>query len=176
MEGLSTTQNARHGLKSRTRYINLRLLCCKAAASSLCVKPQFPGTGIFCTVLIFHMSCPDAPCSTKLSNLFQKVEVGVEKEREPGCKLVNINTALYGMLHITKSIQQCERQFLGSGGACLPDMVAANRNGVELWHLISTKFNGICNNPHMISGWVDPLFLSSKLLQDIILKCPSQIL
>ena len=68
------------------------------------------------------------------------------------------------MLHITESIQQCESQFLGGGGACLPDMVAANRNSVELWHLIGTKFNDICNNPHVISGRVDPLFLSNKLL------------
>src|SRR2546430_3558677 len=54
---------------------------------------------------------------------------------------------------------QGKSQFLNRRGACLADVVAADRNGVELGSVFDAEFKGVDDQPHGRLGRVDVFLL-----------------
>ncbi len=170
MQGLCSAEHAGKGLKGGTGDIDFWLLRREAAPGSLGMKAQFPRPLFLCLVTLLHMPRPDAACSPELGNLLKEIEMGIEEKGETRRKIVNIYPPLHGVIHIAESVKERESQFLGSSGSGLSDVIPADRNGVELRHLHHAEFDNVSNNPHMWSGWKDPLLLGDKLFQYIILQ------
>ena len=71
-----------------------RLLPGKRISGCLAVKPQFHRTFTLCTICLFHFLCPDSPCRPELRNFFEEIRRTVEKETEPWCEGVNVQSIL----------------------------------------------------------------------------------
>ena len=80
------------------------------------------------------------------------------------------------MLHISKSICQSKCQFLRRGRTCFPNVVAADGNRIEFWHVFGAISQHIRNDTH---GWFrreDPFLLGNEFLQDIILEGAAELI
>jgi hypothetical protein len=98
------------------------------------VEAQHLGPGVLGVEPLLHDLGPQAPGRPELGDFFQKIEMRVEKERQPGAELVHLQPRGNGRVHVGNAVGQGEGHFLHRGGTGLPDMVAADADGVPLGH------------------------------------------
>ena len=65
--------------------------------------------------------------------------MGVEKEGQPGADDIHAQPGLPGRFHVGDAVGQGEGHLLNGRGAGLPDMIAADADGVPLGDLLGRK-------------------------------------
>ncbi len=93
----------------------------------------------------------------------------IKKEGKPGRKVVYIKTAFDGLLCVSNTVSQGKRQFLNSGGTCLPDMISADADGIPPRDFFGPEFHSILDDPDRRYWRAHKGLLSNKLLKHIVL-------
>src|SRR5215472_2955537 len=115
---------------------------------------------------------PDAPRGTILSNLFEEIIVRVEEKRKLRNKFIDIEPSTHSPFDILESVAQGKSQLLNRRGARLADVVAADRNGVELGGVFDAEFKRVNDQPHGRLGRVDVFLLRYVLFYYVVLQPP----
>ncbi len=113
---------------------------------------------------------PDAPRGAIFRDFFKEIVVRVEEERKLRRKVVHGKAAAEAPLHIFDSVAQSECQFLNRSRACLANVVAADRNRVELRSMARAEFNRVNHQAHRGLRRIDVFLLRDIFLQDIVLQ------
>ncbi len=134
------------------------------------MEAQRPGAWILGVVALDHRFVPDAASGAVLGDFLEKIIVRVKEEGELGDELIHVQPAAHSIFDILHAIAQGERQFLNRGRAGFADVVAADRNGVELGRVLHGKFKGVDHQTHRRLGRVDVFLLRDVFLEDIVLQ------
>ena len=108
MEALGASQNSGQCLKSGAHDVVLRLLGSEAASGGLGVESHEPRLRLFGLVFFPHVSGPDAPGGPVFGDLLEEIQMGIEEQRKPGSKCVNVQPGFHGRLHVGESVGQGE--------------------------------------------------------------------
>src|SRR5512135_2707848 len=111
---------------------------------------------------ITHLPRPDAARGAVFGDLFEEIIVRVEEEGKAGREAIHIHAALDAPADILEPVCQRECQLLRGGGACLADVITADRDGVPLRHLLRAVFHGMHYEHHRSRGWEDDLLLGDE--------------
>jgi len=98
--------------------------------------------------------------------------VGIEEKRQARSKLVDIETCLDRRFDIGDAICNGEGNLLHCRGARLSDMVAGDRDGVPVRHLLRAIFKNIRDEPHRGRGRENIGAAGNVLFQYIVLDRP----
>jgi len=123
---LSSSEHCRESLNCNAHNIVIRLLRGKRAPRCLCVEAQNGRTRIPTVESLCHHLVPDIASRTVFGDLLKEIIVRIEKEREPRCKRVDIETGSSRPFHIFDAVIESERQLLKRCRAGFADMVAAD--------------------------------------------------
>ena len=121
----------------------------------------------------FKFFSPNTTCSTIFSDFFKEIIMSIEKETQPWCKLINIQTSFHRPFNILDAITNSECKFLNRCTSCLTNMVTRNTYCIPTRNTFKTIFKSINNKTHTWLRWKNPAFLSNILLQNIILNSPT---
>src|SRR5258706_13572794 len=116
-----------------------------------------------------HRARPDSSRRPILGDLFKKIVMSVEEERNPWRELLEIETRADTPFNVFNPIAECKRQLLQGCGACFANVITANRNRVIARNMIGAKLESINNQFHRGADWIDPLLLGYILFQDVVL-------
>src|SRR6185437_16800533 len=100
------------------------------------VEPQGPRTRILCTKTLAHRLVPDAPRRAIFRDLLEEIIMRVEEKRKLRSEFVDFEAAPNRPVHIFDSVAQRERKFLNRGRARFSNVIAADRNRIELRRLL----------------------------------------
>ena len=170
MEGLGAAEYRRERLQRCSHEIHLRLLGREGNACGLRVEAKLVGPGALRAEPLPHDPEPDPPRGAELGDLLEEVVVRVEEEAEPGCELVHREPAPQGPLDIRDPGPQRVSQLLSRGRPCLPDVIAADRDGIEARDVQRRVLDGVSHEPHGLPRWVDVLLLGHEFFEDVVLN------
>ena len=94
--------------------------------------------------------------------------------REPGREVIDVHAGRYPRLHVREPVREREREFLQRGGPGLPDVIAADGDGVPLRHVLGTVGHDVGDDAHRGLRWEDPRLLGDVLLQKVVLESPPE--
>src|SRR5690606_1178131 len=121
-------------------------------------------------ILVAHHCRPNTASSTKLCNLFEKVDVHIEEERQARCECINVEASLQACLDIGKAVAECESELLRCSRPGFTNMVSTDRYGVPSRHLIRAELDHIDDESHRRVGREEPLFLRNVLFENVCLN------
>jgi len=176
VKGLGSSQDSGQGLVGCSYDVIVGLLCGEGASCGLGMEAEHPGSGVFGHEAFSHDLCPHPSGGSKLSDLFEEVDMGVEEEGESWGELIDIEASLHGGFHIGDPIGQGEGQFLDGRGSSLPDVVAADADRVPARDLSGAVFDRIDDDSKRRSGREHEGLLGDKLFEHVVLDSPSDLL
>jgi hypothetical protein len=121
----------------------VRLLRCEGAAGRLRVEAQRPCARVLRLVALDHGFVPDAARGAVLGDFLEEIVVRVEEKGKLRDELIDVQPAAHSVFDIFHAVAEREGQFLDGGRAGFADVVAADRNGVELWGVLDGKFKRV---------------------------------
>ena len=136
VQGLGAAQHRAQGLEGHPHDVVQGLLGGQGAAGGLGVEAQHHGAGVLGPEALLHDLGPEAAGRPEFGHLFQEIRVGVEEEGEPRPEFIHLHARLDGRLDVGDAVGQGEGDLLHRGGAGLPDVVAADADGVPLGHFL----------------------------------------
>ena len=126
MQGLRPAQHGGQRLNRRAYHVNLRLLRGERRAGRLRVKPQHQRTRVAGVKTIAHDPGPETPRRAKLGNLFQKIVVRVEEERDAGRKFIDLEPGVDRSFDVSDGIGDGKSHFLDCGRTGFANVIAAD--------------------------------------------------
>ena len=175
MERLASAQDGGEGLKRDAGDVVLRLLGGQRLAGSLGMEAQLVGAAVGGAKGIAHFLGPDAAGGPELADLLEEVVVHVEEEAEARGEVVDAQPPLLGVANVLEPVCQGEGQFLYGVGAGLPDVVAADADGIPARHVAGAEFHGVGNQPHGGAGWEDVLVLGYVFFENVVLDSAANL-
>ena len=169
VQRLRAAQYRGHGLDCRTHNVVFRLLCRQCRAGSLCMKTQHPRLRILRLEFFPHHACPDLARRTELGNLFQKIVVRIEEERQPRCKTVDVKPLCHRCFDIGNAVRQRKCNLLRRCRSCLAHVIAGDGNRIPLRHLGPSPRKHVRDDAHCVPDWIDIRPARNVFLQHIIL-------
>jgi len=85
-------------------------------------------------------------------------------------KLIDVEAPAYSPFDVLHAVAQSEGQFLNRGRAGLPDVIAADRNGIEFGCVLDAEFERVDHQPHRRFRRIDVFLLRDVFLQDVVLE------
>src|SRR5215471_20946941 len=137
------------------------------------MEAAHPGARVFRAEPLAHRLGPDAPRRPKLRDLLEEIVVRVEEERQARSKLVDRQTGVYTELDIFYAVPQREGELLKRRRAGLADVVAGDRDGVPLRHVLGAERELVRDEAHRGARRKDVLLLRDVFLQDVVLERPA---
>ena len=131
--------------------------------------------GILGVEVVAHDARPHAACGAELRHLFQEIAMRVEEERQPRRELVDIEPGINRRLHVGHAVGQRERHFLHCRRAGLAHVVAGDRDGVPLRHVLVGVRKNVGDNAHRLRRRIDIRSARDVLLQHIVLNCARKL-
>ena len=101
--------------------------------------------------------------------------MNIEEERQPRSKVINGQAGIQSCLDISDGIAQGKSHLLNCRRPCLSNVVAANRYGIPLGQLTTTKGNKVRHQSHGGLGWENISAPSDVFLQNVILDCAGKL-
>ncbi len=169
MKGLRPSQNGRQGLHGGADDIVVRLLGGKRTPRSLGVETEHPGPRILGLETLPHDFGPDPPGGSVFGDLLKKIDMGVEKKGKAAGKIVHLETSFDAGLDIADPVCQRKSQLLHRRGAGLPNVVAADADGVPSGDLLGTILHGIHDQPDGGARGKHERLLGDELLEHVVL-------
>src|SRR5260370_35083650 len=112
----------------------------------------------------------DAADSTILGYYYEEIVMSVEEKRKLRDKLVHVESAAHSPFDVLGAGTQGEGQFLDGGRAGFADVIAADRNSVELGRFLDGEFERVDHQAHRGFRWVDVFLLRDVFLEDVVLQ------
>ena len=152
--------------------------CCAVSEQpAVCVwKRSAHVRGFFDFVALDHGFVPDAARGAILGDLLEEIVVRVEKEGKLRDELIHVHAAAHSVFDIFHTVAQSECQFLNRRRAGFADVVATDRNGVELGRVFDGKFKGVDHEAHRRFGRIDVFLLCDVFLEDVVLQSAGKFL
>src|SRR5262245_18526702 len=88
------------------------LLCSERDPSGLSVEAHQPGTWILRAEAVLHQPVPDLARGAELGDLLEEIVMRVKEEAESRTKLVDVQPATLGPIHVFDAVVDREREFL----------------------------------------------------------------
>src|SRR5277367_1728944 len=123
------------------------------------MKAQRPRAGIRRAEAVAHNALPDAARGAVFGKLLEEIIVSVEEKRKARSEIVHLHPAAEAMLHILDAVAQGESQLLNGGRAGLADVVAADRDRIELGSVLGAEFDRVGDDAQRRLRRVDVLLL-----------------
>src|ERR1700674_878956 len=117
MQALRATEHTSQRLYRYANNIIQGLLDCQRDASGLCVETHLQRALVCGTEAIAHCARPNSTSGAILGNLFKKVIVRVEEERNARYELIDVQACAHTPLDVFDPITQRESQLLHRRGA-----------------------------------------------------------
>src|SRR5205809_701537 len=94
----------------------------------------------------------------------------VEEERQPRREGIDVESRVDRRLYVLDAVGQGERQLLQRRRARFANVVAAYRDGVPAWHVLTAVFESIHDELRRRPRREDEFLLRDVLLQDVVLQ------
>src|SRR5580692_3125079 len=140
MQRLRASEHRGQRLNRGAYHVVVGLLRGQRASRRLGMESQPPGARILRLVTLDHGLMPYAPGRAILGYFLEKIVVCVKEKRELRHELIDIQAAPRTPLDILQPVPQRERQFLDRRRTGFANVVAADRDGVELRRVLDAKF------------------------------------
>ncbi len=175
VQGLHAAEDGCEGLVGDADDVVHRLLFGEGDAGGLRVRSQQPASFVFGVESIAHGVCPDASCSAELGDFLEEVVVHIEEKAEARGKGIDVEPPLDRVFHIFHAVRKRESEFLGCGRTGFADVVATDRNGVPLRHVLGAIFDGVDDEFDARVWWIDVFVLCVEFLEDVVLQGASEL-
>src|SRR5919106_1038429 len=90
-----------------------------------------------------HDSRPESPRRAEFGDLFEKIVVRVEEEREALAETVDVEPRGDRCLHVRDAVRECEGDFLYGGGSRFANVIPADRDRVPVRQLALAEREGV---------------------------------
>ena len=94
------------------------------------MKPHPPGPGILGFEPLLHDLGPHPSGRSEFGNLFEEIEMGIEKKGKAWSKIIHMKPSFNGRLRVGDTVRQCESQFLYGRRTRFTDMITADTDRV----------------------------------------------
>ena len=120
-------------------------------------------------VELFYDSCPKHTCGAHLGDFHEVVHGDTPEEREARGKGVDVHACVHTCAEVFETVGQGVCQLDVGGSAGLLHVVAGDRDGVELGHVLRGVFEDVGDNLHGECRRVDVCVTHHELLEDVVL-------
>ena len=174
VQRLGSAQGCCHCLNGRADNIIVRILLGQRHSGGLTMGAQRLRTFGLRTELDHH-PIPEGPRRAQFRHFHEEVHADAKEEAQPSRKRINVQTRFHRLLGIFTAVGNRERQFLDRCRPGFVHMITADRNAVELRHMLRRVSNNIGNDPHARCRRVDIGIADHELLQNVILNRAGQL-
>ena len=119
---------------------------------------------------------PQQTAGTKLGHLHEEVHPDAPEERQPRRERVDVQAGVEAGLEVVDTVGECVGEFEIGCGTGLLDVVAGNRDGVELRHVRAGVGEDIGDDPHRGLRRIDVGIADHELFEDVVLDGPGEFL
>src|SRR5690242_1733877 len=117
------------------------------------MKSHEPRACILGAKAVLHQPIPDLARGAEFGDLLKEVIMGIEEKAEPRTKFIDVQPATARPFHVLHAVIDRECEFLQCSRASLADVISADGNGVEPRREVSSKFEGVDDQPHRRGRW-----------------------
>ena len=173
MQRLGPAKHGSHRLDRGPNHVVVGILLGERPARSLTVGAQHQALRALGAKPL-HDPAPEQTCSTQLGNLEIKIHPDRPEEAQAAGKIIDVQTLSERCLHVLLTIGQGERQLKRLIGTGLLHVIAADRNRVELRHVLGRVLDDIADDAHARFGRIDVGVADHELLQNVVLNSPTE--
>ena len=119
---------------------------------------------------------PQQPAGPQFGDFHEEVHPDAPEEGQPGRELVDVQLGVQARLDVVDAVGQRVRQLQIRCGTGFLDVVAGDRDGVELRHLGAGVAEDVGDDPHRRLGRVDVGVAHHELFEDVVLDGAGQLL
>ena len=119
---------------------------------------------------------PQQPAGAKFGDLHEEVHPDAPEEGQPWRELVDGQARIESRLDVLDTVGQRVRQLQIGCGACLLDVIAGDRDRVELRHPRAGVAEDVGDDPHRRFRRIDVGVADHELFEDVVLNGPGQLL
>ena len=124
---------------------------------------------------VLHHPPPQQARRAQLRDLEVEVHPDAEEERQPPGELVDVEAARDRRAHVLAPVGEREGELERLRRAGLLDVVAGDRDRVELRHVPRRVLDDVGDDPHRRFGRVDVGVADHELLEDVVLDRPREL-
>ena len=99
----------------------------------------------------------------------------VEEEGETGRKVIELQPGGQGCFNVRNAVSEREGHFLSSRRSRFTDVIAGDGNRVPVRNFLGAVGEGVNNESHRRTWWVDVRPTSDILLQDVVLNGSAEL-
>ena len=174
VQRLGTTEHCSHRLNRGTHHVVVRILLGQAPAAGLAVGAQHQRLRIF-RIELFHDAAPQQARRTHLGNFQVEVHANSPEEGQTASEGIYVHALRQGGLHILFTVGQSEGQLQRLVGTRLLHVVATDRDGVELGHVLAGVLDDVTNDAHAGLWWVNIGITHHELFQNVVLNGTAEL-
>ena len=119
---------------------------------------------------------PQQPAGTQLGDLHEEVHPDAPEEGQPGRELVDVQLGVQPRLDVVDAVGQRVGQLQIRCGTGFLDVIAGDRDRVELRHLRAAVAEDVGDDPHRRLGRIDVGVADHELFEDVVLDGAGQLL
>ena len=135
VQGLRAAKYRRHRFDGGTDHVVVRILFGQRPARSLAVRTQHHGLGVLGAETA-HDAVPQQTRGAHLGNFQIEIHADGPEEGQTTCENVDVHPRVDAGLYVFFTISQRKGQFKRLVSTCFGDMVAGDRDRVELRHVL----------------------------------------
>ena len=117
-----------------------------------------------------HDAAPQQTRCAHLGNFQIEIHAHRPEKGQATCKVIDVHAFCNGGFHILFAIGQSESHFKRLIGTGLLHVIARNRNGVELRHVLGRVLDDVANDFHRWLGRIDVGVAHHELFQNVVLN------
>ena len=174
MQRLRPAEHCRHRLYGHPDDVVVGLLRSQRAACRLGVEAQLLRARVGGAEPVAHDVRPQTPRRPELGDLFEKIVVTVEEERQALSQAVDVEPRVDAGLHIGDRVGQREGNLLHRRRTRLADVIAADGDRVPLRQLVFAEREDVGHDPQRRARRVDVGAPRQVFLQDVVLNRAAQ--
>ncbi len=175
VQGLGVPLGGGHRLDAGARDVVERVLRGQRPPRGLRVGAQRQGLVVPRFELRDQLT-PQQPAGTQLGDLHEEVHADAPEERQPRCELVDVQPRVQACLDVLDTIGQRVGELEIGCRTGLLDVVAGDRDRVELRHLRAGVAEDVGDDPHRRLRRIDVGVADHELFEDVVLDGPRQFL
>ena len=119
---------------------------------------------------------PQQPAGPEFGDLHEEVHPDTPEERQPGGERIDVQTGVQSRLEVVDAVGQGVGELEIRCGSGFLDVVARDRNGIELRHVRAGVGEDIGDDPHRRLRRIDVGIADHELLEDVVLDGPGEFL
>ena len=176
MQRLRTAEDGGHGFDRRAHNVVHGVLLGEARTGGLAMGPQHHRARILRAKFVPHAFRPDPAGRPHLGHFEVEIHADAPEKRQPPGELVDVEALRKRGADIVHAIGNGEGQLLDRRRTRFLHVVAADRDRVELRHVLRRVLDDVGHDSHAGFGRVDVRVPNHELLQDVVLNGSGEVL